>query len=95
MYQVLIQQSPELAARQAAADNNFAPYTSKMRQYTPARPAPLAHAPWMDRVIVESIAYQAAIGITPKNETQRRKLQAILDRGTTYESCRFFHPKGA
>lgn len=40
----------------------------------------------MTKVTVTSMAFRAAQGLTPKNAVQAAKLQAILDRGPTYES---------
>lgn len=91
-YTVILQQSPELAARQAQADEQHSPHNGwptvqPAKPWTEMRPET---ARLMQRVTVTSMAYLAAQDIRPENEVQRRKLQAILDAGPTYESCVFF-----
>lgn len=96
MYKVIVKQSPELAIRQFNADNNTFPHTSEIpecRKHTPSLELSAETQKLFERVTVESFAYPAALDIRPKNELQRRKLEAIINAGPTYESCLFFQTK--
>lgn len=72
---------------------NHLPNSSDIRIH-PAPTLPPARAKLYERVLVESKAYREAINITPENETQRRRLQAVIDRGPTYESIMFYQQDG-
>lgn len=63
--------------------------TGELRKAAAVKPNIPAN-PMYAKIIVTSKGYEAALGIISENEKQAQKLQAVIDRGPTYESLVFF-----